>query len=112
MEGSLVDGATMAVIGIGTVFVALGALLGAVVATSSLLGRGAPEGARTATRVRAQTAAPGNPALPTTSAVNLEHLALAAYALHLARRVTLLEPEPLSPWARAGRLRQAAPFVR
>jgi hypothetical protein len=94
----------MALIGIGTVFLALAALLGALRLTARALSPAGPELAR----------APGSGVAPIVqeSGVELESVALAAYALHLARRVRIPRPGPASRWVIAGRMRQTAPFER
>jgi hypothetical protein len=108
MEASLQGAPLLALIGIGAVFVVLTALLGAVLATARLLnGR-----ARGAARAPAATLGPVDSSLRAKIEQDLEAVALAAYALHLAGRVSIPDPEPPSQWVVAGRMRQAAPFWR
>jgi Na+-transporting methylmalonyl-CoA/oxaloacetate decarboxylase gamma subunit len=106
VDVSLTGGSAMAVIGVGTVFIALTVLLAAVRLTSRILNRpGAP-----APLASAGGLARDAPAVRPDTGDDLEYVALAAYALHLARRARTSVPGPPSRWMIAGRLRQTAPF--
>jgi Na+-transporting methylmalonyl-CoA/oxaloacetate decarboxylase gamma subunit len=108
MEVSLTGGAAMTVIGIVAVFAALTALLAAIRLASRILG----PTERHPSASPAGDLARGGPASGPESGEELESVALAAYALHLARRVRTPAPAPTSRWVIAGRLRQTAPFER
>jgi Na+-transporting methylmalonyl-CoA/oxaloacetate decarboxylase gamma subunit len=94
----------MFLVGIGTVFVVLTVLLWAVRLTSRVLSPPEP-------RLSASLAAAG-PSVAEAIGDDLESVALAAYALHLARRARVRAPGPVSRWVTAGRLRETAPFER
>ena len=96
----------MALLGIGTVFAALTVLVVALRLASRAVASPEPH--------LAGTPVPGDASGVRESGEDLELVALAAYALHLARRVRIPEPGPASPsrWVIAGRMRQTAPFLR
>jgi len=94
----------MALLGIGTVFAALTVLVAALRLASRAVAAPEPQLAR--------GPVPGAVSRVPESGEDLELVALAAYALHLARRVRIPEPGPASRWVIAGRMRQTAPFLR
>jgi sodium pump decarboxylase gamma subunit len=103
----------MALIGMGTVFTALVALLVVVRLMPRVLGRNqtdAPspiESASVGLRDMDQ-AAEGREA----SDDDLLAVALAAYSYHRRRQSSVRPPTASSPWSSAGRLMQIAPFRR
>jgi Na+-transporting methylmalonyl-CoA/oxaloacetate decarboxylase gamma subunit len=94
----------MALLGIGTVFAALTVLVAALRLASRAVAAPEPHLAR--------TLEPGGASVVQERGEDLELVALAAYALHLARRVRIAEPGTVSRWLLAGRMRQTAPFLR
>ena len=105
MDQAILSGPTIAVIGIGTVFVALSILVAVISVTARFLARrdapaaphAAPAGATVATRTTEDS---------TPDRDRLLSVALAAYAFHLDKRVIVRAHVASSPWLRAGRQAQ------
>jgi Na+-transporting methylmalonyl-CoA/oxaloacetate decarboxylase gamma subunit len=103
----------MALIGMGTVFIALVALLVVVKLTPRILGL-----ARLDTPIPLEPAPVGSldrePAAAgrTDSDDDLLTVALAAYSYHRRRQSSTRPPTAASPWSNAGRMTQIAPFRR
>ncbi len=113
MDGSLASGFPMTLIGMGTVFTALVALLVVVKLTPRVLGQsrtGAPSPIASASVGSPDTelAAKGREA----SDDDLLAVALAAYSYHRRRQTSARSPTASSPWSSAGRLAQIAAFRR
>ena len=102
MEHAILSGPTMAVVGIGTVFVALAIIVTIVSLIARILG--------TDESLPLPPAAPAvdieAAAMQASGKDRLQQAALAAYAFHLSRRVTVRAHVPPSPWLRAGRQAQ------
>ena len=94
----------MALLGMGAVFAALTVLGVALRLASRAVATPEPH--------LAGTPVPGDASVVRESGEDLELVALAADALHLARRVRIPEPGPASRWVIAGRMRPTAPFLR
>lgn len=103
MEGTILNGPTMAVVGISTVFVALAIIVAIVSLIARIL---TPSGSAAI----AQAAAVETPAAAEQDNADnkdrLQQVALAAYGFHLARRVSVRGHVASSPWLRAGRQAQ------
>jgi len=102
MAHEILNGPTMAVVGIGTVFVALAILVAIVSMIARLL-----------TPTETARAVPVTVDLELDAAADAvgesrrrRQVALAAYAFHLARRVSVRSQVASSPWLRAGRQAQ------
>ncbi len=110
MDVTLTSSGPMAVIGVGTVFLALLTLV-FVISAVARLSRSKAGGARSEEPegLGSSAAAQGPDA-----AGDLRLAALAAYAVHLGRRARArpAATAPISRWAVAGRIRQTAPFQR
>jgi len=106
MDPALTSGVNVTVVGVTVVFTALTLLMLLVSLMGSALSeREAPR----ATDPRSDTdRAPNDTATPTAAddEVVLRDVAIAAYALHQARRVSVRGPEPASSWLSAGRQKQ------
>ncbi len=110
MDVTLTSSGPMAVIGVGTVFLALLSLVFVILAVARLSGRKAG-GARS----EESEGVGGSAAAPAPDAAgDMRLAALAAYAVHLGWRARArpAAPAPISRWAVAGRIRQTAPFQR
>ena len=107
MDPSASSGLNMTVVGVTTVFLALTLLLAVVTIMAKLVGGETATASPGAKAASASGAAPipagGSPAVERDE---LSRVALAAYALHQARRVSVRGPAPASPWLRAGRQNQ------
>ena len=102
MDPSAYSGLNMAVIGVTTVFLALSLLILVVTITARLVG-----GSTAAAPAGASSAAPaGEGESAAFERDELARVAVAAYALHEARRVSVRGPAPTSAWLRAGRQTQ------
>jgi Na+-transporting methylmalonyl-CoA/oxaloacetate decarboxylase gamma subunit len=112
VDASLVSGLPMTLIGMGSVFIALAALVGVLKLTPRILGLSQTDTPRPVEptpvgslerRPAAGSKAPDDD-LPT--------VALAAYAYHRRRQASARPPTAPSPWSSAGRSAQIAPFRR
>ena len=113
MNPSLVNGLPMTLIGMGTVFTALVALLLVVKLMPRILGRlqpvaQGPVESASAGSLDSGPAAEGSKA----SDDDLLTVALATYSYHRRRQASARPPTASSPWSSAGRLTQIAPFRR
>ena len=98
MEPTLLSALNVTIVGIGTVFVALSSMVGALMIMDRLV-NGPREPAQP---VAAAPAAAARPAAP---ALDLRAIALAAFAMHQNRRVSVRAPEKASPWGTAAKMR-------
>ena len=107
MDPTTTSGPVVAVLGIGTVFVALALLIAVVTLIARLIngpGASADKPAAAAGSVVTPEAAsrPGDE----DAGPQLLLVALAAYGMHRSRRVSVRGPNPTSSWGRQGRSRQ------
>jgi Na+-transporting methylmalonyl-CoA/oxaloacetate decarboxylase gamma subunit len=102
----------MAVVGITMVYFALTMLVAVLVVLSRMVDRGKEPRAKPTP----PAAAPASPPETADSTVadgdarRLELVALAAYGVHLRRRVSVRKTVEPSPWSRAGRANQVMRF--
>jgi sodium pump decarboxylase gamma subunit len=105
VDPSASSGLNMTVVGLITVFLALSLLIVVVTIMARLVGGSAATAPARATAAgTSSTAAAGESAAFERD--ELARVAVAAYALHQARRVSVRGPAPASPWLRAGRQTQ------
>ena len=111
MDVSLTGGLPMTLIGIGTVFSALVALVVVVMFMTRIADRRQGVGP-IPSEAEAESEQPDSVASPQPSdePPDLLRVALAAYSFHRQRLATVSSPTPASTWSSAGRLRQTAPF--
>ena len=102
MESPLAGGLPMTLLGLTTVFAALLMLIVVIHACARILSPRAAPGGSTSASGAGSAPQVSNPATP----LDLAPVALAAYALHLQSCLTLVDPEPGSPWKLSGRMRQ------
>jgi Na+-transporting methylmalonyl-CoA/oxaloacetate decarboxylase gamma subunit len=101
MDQAILSGPTMAVVGIGTVFVALAIIVAIVSLTARIL----TSADSTAIAVGDAVSATGDQ-VESRDNDRLQQVALAAYGFHLARRVSVRGHVASTPWLRAGRQAQ------
>ena len=101
MDQAILSGPTMAVVGIGTVFVALAIIVAIVSLTARILA--SPD--TTAIAVSDAVGAASDQ-VESQDGERLQKVALAAYGFHLARRVSVRGHVASTPWLRAGRQAQ------
>ena len=100
MDSAMTSGATVTAVGLVAVFLALSLLVFVVTVVSRIL-------SSSTTVAPTQSATPDEPwALPAQHELRL--VAIAAYATHRARSVSVRGPLPATSWVRAGRHRQVA----
>ncbi len=100
MDASLTAGLPMTILGVGTVFTALVALIAAIGVISRLTGRSPGLGA--------SGAAPAGPSPTAAPLHDPAAVAAAAYSPHVALGRRVADPDPASSWKLAGRLRAMA----
>jgi Na+-transporting methylmalonyl-CoA/oxaloacetate decarboxylase gamma subunit len=113
VDASLVGGLPMTLIGMGTVFAALAALVGVLNLTPRILGLSQKDtpSPLEPPPVRSLERGPAAERIEA-STDDLLTVALAAYAYHRRRRASVRPRTASSSWSSAGRSTQLAPFRR
>ena len=111
VDASLTNGLPMILVGMGTVFCALVALVGLIALTTRILSRSRPK-----TSASSEVDPAALPQVDNSGAErealedDLLRVALAAFSYHRRRRAIATTAAAPSAWASAGRMRQIAPF--